>query len=96
MIPGTGKKKALLRAVEFLYDISWIADGDDLWQIWLINYSYETGFPTETAVSPGKNMGWTDWSHRVQGPIHPMFLPAIIGEAANLSQAPALVPWIFP
>ncbi|UCC50310.1 MAG: alginate lyase family protein [Anaerolineaceae bacterium] len=55
--------KALLRAVEFLESIGWSADGDDRWQIWLINYSYGTSFTADAPVSAGKNMGWTDWSH---------------------------------
>jgi len=55
--------KALLRAVEFLYSIGWQPDGDDRWQVWLINYAYGTNFSASAGVSPGKNIGWTDWSH---------------------------------
>jgi hypothetical protein len=55
--------QALLRAVQFLYEIGWQADGDDEWQIWLINRAYGTGFPTAFPAQPGKNMGWTDWTH---------------------------------
>jgi hypothetical protein len=55
--------QALLRAVQFLYNIGWEAEGDDRWQMWLINYVYGTAFPTVTPVSAGKNMGWTDWTH---------------------------------
>jgi hypothetical protein len=56
------EEQALLRAVEFLYEIGWPAEGDDEWQIWLINHAYGTNFPAETATNPGKNMGWTDWT----------------------------------
>ena len=56
--------RALLRAVQFLYDIDWQAEGDDQWQIWLINYVYGTNFPTISPVTPGKNVGWTDWTHQ--------------------------------
>ncbi|MDX1412848.1 MAG: hypothetical protein R3293_01590 [Candidatus Promineifilaceae bacterium] len=55
--------QAILRAVKFLYSIGWEPDGDDRWQVWLINYAYGTDFSAEAGVSPGKNMGWTDWSH---------------------------------
>ena len=55
--------QALLRAVQFLYSIGWQPDGDDRWQVWLINYRYGTNFNADTPVSAGKNMGWTDWSH---------------------------------
>jgi len=55
--------RALLRAVNFLYDIDWLPEGDDVWQPWLINYAYNTTFPAVTPSRPGKNMGWTDWTH---------------------------------
>jgi hypothetical protein len=55
--------QALLRAVQFLYQIGWGADRDDEWQIWLVNSAYGTSFPTAFPAQPGKNMGWTDWTH---------------------------------
>jgi hypothetical protein len=55
--------RALLRAVQFLYDIGWSAEGDDEWQIWLVNHVYNTDFPAALPAQPGKNMGWTDWTH---------------------------------
>lgn len=55
--------RALLRAVQFLYDIGWGAQGDDEWQIWLVNQAYGTSFPTALPAHAGKNMGWTDWTH---------------------------------
>lgn len=55
--------RALLRAVQFLYDIGWEAEGDDEWQVWLVNHTYGTAFPATTPARPGKNMGWTDWTH---------------------------------
>lgn len=54
---------AILRAVQFLYGLGWAPTGDDRWQVWLINRAYGTTYPTEVKVSPGKNMGWTSWSH---------------------------------
>lgn len=55
--------RALLRAVQFLYNIDWPAEGDDEWQIWLVNHVYDTEFPAALPAQPGKNMGWTDWTH---------------------------------
>lgn len=55
--------RAVLRAVRFLYSIGWPAEGDDEWQVWLINAVYGTDFPAVTPARPGKNMGWTDWTH---------------------------------
>lgn len=60
--------RALLRAAQFLYDLDqrysdWWAEGDDEWQVWLINAAYGTSFPSETPARFGKNMGWTDWTH---------------------------------
>ena len=67
--------EALKRAVQFLYNIGWNPTGDDRWQIWLINHAYGPSFNTETQVSPGKNMGWTDWSHG--GPGYESFVPFV-------------------
>lgn len=55
--------RALLRAVEFLYELGWEPEGDDIWQPWLVNYAYNTDFPAPVTTRPGKNMGWTDWTH---------------------------------
>lgn len=55
--------RALLRAAEFLYGIGWVPEGDDEWQPWLLNNVYDTGYPTTITTRPGKNMGWTEWTH---------------------------------
>ena len=62
--------QALLRAVQFLWDLDqqypgdgWWASGDDEWQIWLVNHAYGTDFPAPMPAREGKNMGWTDWTH---------------------------------
>lgn len=57
------ENQALLRTVRFLHEIHWEPEGDDEWQPWLINYAYGTSFPAVTPARPGKNMGWTDWTH---------------------------------
>lgn len=56
--------RALLRAVLFLKAIGWAADSDDSWQPWLINSAYGMNvMPTASSAAPGKNMGWTNWTH---------------------------------
>lgn len=55
--------QAILRAVQFLYALGWPAQGDDEWIIPVINCVYGTNFPTATPAHPGKNMGWTSWTH---------------------------------
>ncbi|MEM7111166.1 MAG: alginate lyase family protein [Chloroflexota bacterium] len=56
--------EALLRAVQFLYGIGWQAEGDDRWQTWIVNKAYgQTFVPEAGTVHPGKNMGWTNWTH---------------------------------
>ncbi|OGC02362.1 hypothetical protein A2V82_12400, partial [candidate division KSB1 bacterium RBG_16_48_16] len=41
--------------------------GYDTWNSWLIDYHYGTNFHSSGASSPGKNMGWTDWTHQAGG-----------------------------
>ncbi len=55
--------KALLRAVQFLYKIGWAPVSDDEWTPCLINFAYQTKFPMALDAKPGKNMGWTCWTH---------------------------------
>jgi len=56
--------KAILRAFNWLYFVChYPAKGDDTWEPYLINYYYGTHFPTIVPSKPGKNVGWTDWTH---------------------------------
>jgi hypothetical protein len=55
--------RALLRAVEWLHGIDYPAEGDDTWEPHIVNYYYGTSFPAPTPARPGKNVGWTDWTH---------------------------------
>jgi hypothetical protein len=55
--------QALRRAAEFLHDLDWEPEADDAWQPWLLNFAYGTRYPTDSPARPGKNMGWTDWTH---------------------------------
>jgi len=56
--------RALLRAVTWLHEqANFPAGGDDSWIPHLVNFRYGTKFPAPVPSSPGKNCGWTDWSH---------------------------------
>lgn len=56
--------RALLRAIEWLYGQNdYPAEGDDRWIPWIVNARYDTSFPAETPTQPGKNIGFTDWTH---------------------------------
>jgi hypothetical protein len=72
------QNQALLRAVKFLYRINWPAEGDDRWQVWLINDAYGTSYPVSLPTSPGKNMAWTDWTHRHFIADEATYLPLVI------------------
>jgi hypothetical protein len=57
--------RALLRAVDWLHEVvDFPAEGDDTWQPHIINLHYGASFPAEVPSRAGKNVGWTDWSHR--------------------------------
>jgi hypothetical protein len=56
--------RALLRAFAWLNDqASFPSKGDDTWQPHLINHVYGTHFPAPLPSRPGKNVGFTDWTH---------------------------------
>lgn len=60
----TWEDNALLRAFEWLHEeADFPAVGDDMWQPHVINHYYGTGFPAPVPARPGKNVGWTDWTH---------------------------------
>ena len=56
-------QKAILRAVKWPHDLGHSASGDDAWLIPVVNKVYGTNFPV-AGTSPGKNMGWTQWTHQ--------------------------------
>ena len=59
---------ALLRAFNWLYtQADYPAVGDDGWQPYVINYYYGTDFSAPVPAAPGKNVGWTDWTHGTHG-----------------------------
>ena len=59
------ENQALLRAFRWLHDVAaFPAVGDDSWQPHVINRVYGTSFPAPLPARAGKNVGWTDWTHR--------------------------------
>lgn len=72
MLSFAAGDNAVMRAMDILYhngesvvNQSWTnpAIGDDTWIPWVVNfYLNEDRYPTQP-TSPGKNMGWTDWTH---------------------------------
>lgn len=57
--------KALYRAVNWLYNVNaYPASGDDVFIPWIINKAYGTTFKTVTPTAIGKNMSYTDYTHR--------------------------------
>jgi hypothetical protein len=69
--------KALLRAFEWLHtQANYPAEGDDTWQPHLVNYYYGRAFPAPLPSRPGKNVGYTDWTHgRLPRPRNLRILP---------------------
>jgi hypothetical protein len=56
--------QALLRVFNWLHQqASFPAEGDDTWQPHLINHFYSASFPAPLPSKPGKNIGFTDWTH---------------------------------
>jgi hypothetical protein len=69
--------RALLRAVRWLHEQNdFPAVGDDTWQPHLVNFYYGTSFPAPVPSRPGKNLGFTDWTHGARRPPAPPPPPA--------------------
>jgi len=68
--PFNWQNQALLRAFKWLQQqANFLATGDDTWLPWLVNYHYGAGtLPASAGTRPGKNVGWTDWSHSGTAP----------------------------
>jgi len=59
---------ALLRAYLWLQEqANYPAVGDDVWQLPVVDHFYGTSFWNGNPVTPGKNVGWTDWTHATRG-----------------------------
>lgn len=67
------ENRALLRAFQWLHtQAQFPATGDDTWQPHIVNYYYShvpASFPAPIPSSPGKNVGWTDWTHAGSAPV---------------------------
>lgn len=65
-----GGDDALVRAYHWLWNVNNNTPAtndkvsDDRWQLWVVNKYAGVKFPTESPVTVGKNMGWTDWTHQ--------------------------------
>ena len=58
--------RALYRAVRWLHEQDGFpAEGDDTWVPHLVNHFYGTSFPAPVPSRPGKNMGFTDFTHGI-------------------------------
>ena len=56
--------RALLRATDWLHGVNGFpATGDDAWLPHIVNRYYRTSFPAPVATTPGKNFGFTEWTH---------------------------------
>jgi hypothetical protein len=59
------ENRAILRAVRWLYNTNrYPAEGDDTWMPHIVNQAYGTSFSAPVPAKPGKNFGWSDWTHR--------------------------------
>ena len=65
VLVGASTKRPRMRTEmgAFLSAKSFLHEGDDTWQPHIVNYYYGTDFPAPTPSRPGKNVGWTDWTH---------------------------------
>lgn len=62
--PWAWEDEALRRALVWLHEVnSYPAEGDDRWIPWIVNARYGTSFPAESPSQPGKNIGFSDWTH---------------------------------
>jgi hypothetical protein len=65
LISNNYQDSAMVRAYNWLYFINNNPpSGDDTFQPWLANKIYGTKYKTSSSSNPGKNMGWTDWTHQ--------------------------------
>ncbi len=63
--PFEWEDRAILRTVRWLHDeADFPADRGNTWQPHVVNHYYGTSFPAPTPSRHGKNVGWTDWTHR--------------------------------
>lgn len=62
--PWGWEDRALERAFRWLYAVNdYPAEGDDTWIPWIVERRTGLDLPTDTPSRPGKNIGFTDWTH---------------------------------
>jgi len=84
--PFNWSNKALLRAVTWLYQQdAFPATRDDSWEPHIINFRYGSRFVATVPTRPGKNMGYSDWTHG-PGRVRPVPIPHPV--AAVLTTTP--------
>ena len=55
----------MLRSFVWLHEqANFPAEGNDAFQPYIVNRAYGTTFPAPTTSSPGRNIGWADWTHQ--------------------------------
>jgi hypothetical protein len=81
------QNRALLRAFIWLHtQNNFPAEDDDTWQPHVINHFYGAAganFPAPRPSSPGKNVGWTDWTF--QGQATPVVAPVLSASPMSLT-----------
>lgn len=85
--------QALLRAARWLHDQArFPAEGDDTWLPHLVNHYYATSFPAPVPARPGKNLGWTDWTHGPGAPPASGTPPPVTPPSGSPPAAPPAAP----
>lgn len=82
-MPYEWNDRAILRAAEFLKRIGWQAEGDDAWAVAVINKRYGTNYPVN-GTAPGKNFGWSQWTHGALVQADMLAMPAATPEVKTV------------
>lgn len=62
--PFSWQDAAILRAFRWLFEQADFPPArDDVWEVHLVNAMYGAGFSAAASATPGKNMGYTDFTH---------------------------------
>lgn len=78
--------RALLRAFRWLdLEAHYPAQGDDGWEPHVVNFYYHSDLPAPVPARPGKDVGWTDWTHASSSPPRSFVLDPPRSRLAHLS-----------
>lgn len=64
IVHASSGDNAVARAMDILYKIGNTPGSDDAWLPYLVNKYWGTNFSEPSSTSPGKGMGYTDWTHQ--------------------------------